>query len=82
MLDAAVCKPADIDTQVREILDGMSNDPSVWTALNRQCQIDLFVGLFMRDRSEGLEISDVTLLMLGARGIQLSLDIYDPSEEL
>ena len=38
--------------------------------------VDLFCGLFMREGNEGLAISSKYLAELGARGIEIGLDIY------
>ena len=70
--------PADIDTQVRELLGGMTSDLAIWRKLREKYRVDLFCGLFMGHGNEGLAISPYTLVSLGVRGIELALDVYAP----
>jgi Domain of unknown function (DUF4279) len=75
-LQASETAPADLDAQVLEILAKASQDTSVWTKIASRFDIDLFCGWFLEKENEGLGISASTLRELGARGIELSLDIY------
>ena len=75
-LEADWREPEDIDGQVSELLDKLSNDLTVWADLSARFKIDLFVGLEMKETNEGLSISPETLRKLGERGIELGLDIY------
>ncbi|ALN64524.1 hypothetical protein GLA29479_3673 [Lysobacter antibioticus] len=79
-LRATEREPEDLEAQVFEILDQLSADPSVWRSLARY-EPDLFCGIFMRSSNDGLCLSPKALLALCQRGIELSLDIYDPCEE-
>lgn len=74
------CGPENINGQVKEILNKLTEDQSVWDDLSSQYSIDLFCGLFMKQENEGMEISPTTLFELGKRGVTLSLDIYDGAE--
>ena len=80
-LRANDCEPEDIDSQVRDLLAGLTNDLAVWRKLRETFGVDLFCGLFMGHGNEGLSISPGTLVALGVRGIELSLDIYAPRME-
>jgi Domain of unknown function (DUF4279) len=75
-LRATETTPGDLDAQVQEILSQLTNDTAIWNRLASQYDIDLFCGLFMEKENEGVGISASTLQELGARGIELSLDIY------
>jgi Domain of unknown function (DUF4279) len=75
-LEASDRAPADLDAQVQEILAKVSPDTTVWRNIASEFDIDLFCGWFLDERNEGLGISASTLSELGARGIELSLDIY------
>jgi hypothetical protein len=77
-LRAPDCEPGDIDSQVRELLGGLTSDLAVWRRLRETFGVDLFCGLFMGHGNEGLAVSPSTLVALGVRGIELSLDIYAP----
>jgi Domain of unknown function (DUF4279) len=80
-LEAEARDPADLDGQIVHILDGLTPDPNVWARLSQAFRIDFFCGLFMGRANEGVALSPSTLAALGSRGIELSLDIYDASEE-
>lgn len=73
-------EPEDIDGHIAEILGKLSGDLDVWKEMTRQYKIDLFCGLFMSGGNEGLTISPQSLAALGARGIELALDIYGPDD--
>jgi hypothetical protein len=75
-LRATETTPGDLDAQVREIFAHLTDDITVWNRLASQYEIDLYCGWFMEKENEGLGISASTLRELGARSIELSLDIY------
>ena len=80
-LRAAETTPGDLDAQVQEILSQLTDDTAVWNRLASQYDIDLYCGLFMEKENEGLGVSASTLRELGARGIELSLDIYSGNND-
>jgi len=75
-LQASEAVPADLDVQIHGLLAGLSSDLSAWKQLTSLYKVDLFCGWFMEAANEGVGISPSTLLSLGERGIELSLDIY------
>ncbi len=75
-LAAEDTEPADIDTQVTQLLSGLPADLGVWRELSDQCALRLFCGWFLQGGNEGVALSPTTLGALGARGISLDLDIY------
>lgn len=77
---AARREPEDLEAQIMEILDQLTQDPSAWQSLSR-FQPDLFCGLFMGSSNDGLPLSAKALLSLGQRGIALGLDIYDARDQ-
>ena len=81
-LEATDCEPEDLDKQVAELLDKLTQDLRVWASLSEQFRIDLFCGFFMEESNEGVSISAKTMLALGQRGIEIGLDIYAPTQEL
>ena len=81
-LRSARREPEDLEFQVFEILDQLSQDLQVWTAISSRYQSDLFCGIFMGATNDGLLLSPRALLALGQRGISFSLDIYDAGSEL
>jgi len=80
-LKASECIPENLDAQISELLSKLSTDLEVWKEINSKFTIDLFVGLFMNESNEGLEISPTSLKNLGEREILLGLDIYDPCDD-
>ncbi|MEW8231490.1 MAG: DUF4279 domain-containing protein [Candidatus Thiodiazotropha endolucinida] len=77
-LKAAEAEPEDLDGQISGIFEKLNPDMSVWKHLSEKYYIDLFVGLFMEESNEGMDISPKSLQLLGERGIVLALEIYDP----
>ncbi|GMV31258.1 MAG: hypothetical protein AMXMBFR59_33830 [Rhodanobacteraceae bacterium] len=75
-LGATRREPEDLEGQVLDILEKLTQDLSVWESLARY-QPDLLCGLFMGRSNNGLSLCATTLLKLGQRGIALELDIYD-----
>jgi hypothetical protein len=76
-------EPEDMDGQIQEILSQATGDLAVWQSITQKYHADLFCGLFMRVGNEGLTISSQSVAALGARGIEMGLDIYggDDDEE-
>ncbi len=74
-------KPANLDVQIQELLAQLTSDLSVWRELTSQCSADLYCGLFMASGNDGVRLSASTLFALGSRGLEICLDVYDPSED-
>ncbi len=79
-LEARRREPEDLEAQIFELLDSLTGDLSAWTSLSRY-KPDLFCGIFMGSRNDGLPLSAEALLALGQRGVALDLDIYDFDDE-
>lgn len=77
-LSAKETKPENLDWQVSELLGQVTSDLSVWSSIRARFRVDLFCGWFMGSGNEGVAISPETMVALGQRGIQLSVDIYGP----
>ena len=75
-LISAEREPEELDEQIGELLNKLTDDMEVWRDLAGKYRIDLFCGLFMGSGNEGLSVSLSSLLALGQRGIELALDIY------
>ena len=74
-------EPEDLESQIFEILDQLTQDLSVWAAIGSRYEPDLFCGIFMGGSNDGLPLSARALLALGQRGISLDLDIYDAGSD-
>jgi hypothetical protein len=68
-------EPGDLDAHVEELLSPLSKNLSIWRGLGKY-RPNLFVGLFLQETNEGIEISPHCLSSLAERGILLGLDIY------
>jgi hypothetical protein len=80
-LSAADREPGNLDAQIAELLSGLSNDLTVWADLTTRFRADVFCGLFLDEGNEGISLSPHTLSMLGARNLELDLDIYSGSDD-
>jgi hypothetical protein len=79
--EATSAQPGNLDGQIVEILGQLSDKLSVWSALARRFDIDIYCGWFMKERNEGFDLLPSTLLCLGERRIKLSVELYDPVSE-
>jgi len=80
-LNANDCEPENLDQQVDWLLSKLTPDLNIWLSIRERYRIDLYCGFFMGESNEGMSVSPKTLLALGARGIELGLDIYAPTLE-
>lgn len=79
-LSATRREPEDLEAQIFELLDQLTQDLRSWSSLTERYRTDLFCGIFMGSFNDGLPISAKALLALGQRGIDLDLDIYEASD--
>ncbi|MBS0240104.1 MAG: DUF4279 domain-containing protein [Proteobacteria bacterium] len=70
--------PGDLDAQIAALLDGTTEDLAVWQRVTSAYDADIFCGLFLEEKKEGLCVGPATLKKLGDRGLRLDLDIYAP----
>lgn len=81
ILDATVSESGDFDGQIAQILADINASLDVWALLARRFEMDIFCGWFMNHSNEGLMVSAQTMQMLGERNINLSVDIYAPTDD-
>jgi len=74
-------EPGDLDAQVSELLDQLTDNLEIWRDLSERYKIDLFCGLFMKSDMEGIGLSAQTMFALGKRGIEIDFDMYGPDDE-
>lgn len=74
-------EPGNLDRQIREVFGSLTPDLNAWRELSSKYSPDLFVGLFLEQTNEGIEVSVDCLAMLAERGVTLSLDVYGPVEK-
>ena len=73
-------EPEGLESQIFEVLDRLSSNPETWKSLSR-FEPHFFCGIFMRSSNDGMDLSSRALLALGQRGIGISLDIYDATDD-
>lgn len=81
ILKVADSQPGDLDSQIATLLGLLTDDLSVWADLNSRFNGNIFCGLFMRESNEGISLSAIATKELGARGLEIDFDIYDPGGE-
>jgi hypothetical protein len=69
-------EPGDLDGQIHELLDGLSDDLPAWRSFALRFRGRIFCGLFLASGNEGFTIRPETLARIGERGLFLNLDIY------
>lgn len=73
--------PGDLDIQVFELLNQLTDNLDTWAILSEKYKLDMFCGLFMDSEMEGISLSARSLLALGQRGIEIDFDMYGPDDE-
>lgn len=74
-------QPGDLNSQIEEVLSGLTQDLDIWRDLSARFGGCIFVGLFMSAENEGYDLSPDTLKLLTDRGLSLSLDIYSRQDD-
>jgi hypothetical protein len=71
-------EPGDLDGQINDLLDGLSDDLVAWRSFAQRYRGRAFCGVFLGSGNEGLKLRSETLTRLGERGLLIDLDIYGP----
>ena len=69
-------EPGDLDAQINDLLDGLSDDLLAWQSFSKRYRGRVFCGLYLATGNEGVTLLSGTLLRLGERGLLMDLDIY------
>jgi hypothetical protein len=80
-MDAITFEPSNLDKQIMNLLNRLTQDIDVWIKLSTKYKADIFCGWFMNETNEGEDISSSTLVELGKRRLSLSLNIYAPETD-
>jgi hypothetical protein len=70
------CEPADLDGQINDLLDKLSDDLPSWRSFAEEYRGRVFCGLFLASANEGITLRPDTLVRVGERGLLIDLDIY------
>lgn len=81
LLRATERSNGNLNDQIVEILNMLTNDLTVWHGLTAKFEADFFCGIFLRTSNDGLSLKASTVQMLAERGLKLELDIYDPMND-
>lgn len=74
-------RPADVDQHIAALFSGLTDNLPKWRSLAERYSGNVFVGLFLGRYNEGLSLSAPTLSAIGARGLELDLDIYSDDNQ-
>ena len=72
--------PGDLDGQINDLLNGLSDDFSAWRLFSQRYRGRVFCGLFLASENDGLTLRSETVARLGQRGLLIELDIYSPDD--
>lgn len=78
--DATKQVPGNLDAQISEVLDLLTDDIDVWQKLTARFKADVFCGLFMAGSNEGVSLSPSILKKLAKRELMIGFDIYDGAD--
>lgn len=76
LLSVNDCSPENLDGQLRELFDRLTDDLNAWRTISESCSADLFVGLIMRGSNEGLTITAGVVKMMADRMLEIGFDVY------
>ncbi len=81
-LNASDREPADLDGQINELLNGLSNDLTVWRSFAARFGGRVFCGIFLDSFNEGFDLRPGTLSLLSERGLLIDFDIYGEGSQV
>jgi len=73
--------PGNLDSQIKEVLQKLTNDLTIWKELSLKYKVDMFCGLWLETYNEGISLSTETLKSLSERYIFIDFDIYHVGNE-
>ncbi|MEO0752523.1 MAG: DUF4279 domain-containing protein [Pseudomonadota bacterium] len=76
-LNAEQRTPGNLDAQIAEIPDPLTDNTDVWKDLTHRFRADVFCGLFMAEGKEGVSLSNTTRKTLATRGLEIDFDSHD-----
>ena len=79
--DAAERTPGDLGGQIEELFNDLTDDMNAWQDLTSRSEARVFVGLFLNEQNEMIDLSPATLKLLAERNIRIAFDIYAGSNE-
>lgn len=68
--------PGDLDGQIAELLEPLTDDLTVWKALAERFDVYLYFGIFIRKPNQAMGLSPTTLRMIADRGIRMDFELY------
>lgn len=76
LLEGPPPSDTELDKQVDELLDQVTDDLSVWKYLTDRFYVDVFCGLFLDCFNRGVILSPELIQRLAERRLKINLDIY------
>ena len=72
--------PGDLSCQINDLFKSLTDDSQIWLNLTSRFKARVFIGLFMEEWNEMIDLSPESLMLLADRNIKVGLDIYGPNE--
>jgi hypothetical protein len=82
ILRAEQREPGELNGLIDEIFSKLTADLSVWKDLANRYRPDLFLGLFLKQSNEGLDVNARSLSLMADRGVSLALDVHGARPDL
>ena len=73
--------PEDLETLLGRLFGQLSSDYGVWRNLSERFAGNLYIGLFMQESNEGMQINRALVRAVAERGLALGFDVYCPTDE-
>jgi hypothetical protein len=80
-IDSDVCGDCDVECGIMLLLAKLPDDPDLWDALSRHCEMSILCSVVMEAANRGLELTSETCHALALRHLSIGFDIYyDPAD--
>ncbi len=70
----------ELEGKVEDLLAKLTSDVNAWQQVTRKYKAELFCGLFLNSWNEGFGLSPQVMKKLGDRNLEISFDIYAPTD--
>lgn len=76
ILQSSLSDRENIEKHIIALFSSVSNEMHIWQYLTGRYRADLFIGIFMEDWNQGIELSSDLIKQITERHLKLSFDIY------
>lgn len=78
LLDGQLDRSIELEQQVKNLMEMVTDEISIWQDLANRYQLDISCGLFLDSMNRGFELSPELMKYLSDRKIKIGFDIYAP----